>query len=223
MLKDLLEQIRIEHGLDFGKTSQTDFAAASFPLHLFQLADRAQRAHASDDRVKQAEEEERKIRSVAQLAAGVGKGGMEFVFRCDASQGFQEALDHLPVAQIFGGELALVFHSRSKAEWLNLYKLQLCDELWGTGQNWPWGESTRLNSPKQLVCRTQLISDFRFPNSFSIRILARSKLMKLKLLKALIFGAAAALSTIYPGPSAMAAEIDGEASVGFIPQGPPSR
>jgi hypothetical protein len=40
-----------------------------------------------------------------------------------------EVLDHLPIAQIFGCQLALAVHAPSKASWLNLYKLQLRDEV----------------------------------------------------------------------------------------------
>jgi hypothetical protein len=40
-----------------------------------------------------------------------------------------EVFDHLPIAQVFGCQIAPAVHARIKAGWLNLYKLQLRDEV----------------------------------------------------------------------------------------------
>ena len=54
----MLEQLRIEEMLRFGKTAQTGRAAADFALDFIQLAGLAQPAHGGDDGIEDAQQKE---------------------------------------------------------------------------------------------------------------------------------------------------------------------
>src|SRR5437868_632751 len=115
----------IDQRLSLRKGAQTHGAATDVPLNTLELAGRTQSPHGLNHGIEQAQEKEREVLSVFELALGIPKRGMQLFVRHAPGQDSAKLGKQIPLLEMFFGNLELgVIHRVSGPAWAKKYKLQ---------------------------------------------------------------------------------------------------
>ena len=132
VFEHLVQQRRIHHMLHLRKTGQGDPVSRNLLPHPRQGGDGAQSAHRFNHRIEQSKQEQSQVAALTEFSLLVGLRQIDLQLGCGTLDRLFKLLEHAPVVKIGFDDLRLgrlrahEWHGAIRAEWLNLYKLQLC-------------------------------------------------------------------------------------------------